>query len=244
MSFEGWTASVYATYIQDQFFIDGQIKGDFLDSAASAGGVSGNKSVDTWGGQVEAGYRWPVGTGTLEPVGTLAFTETNISSLALAGTTVDWGDENSFRGAIGLRYSVPIVTNDQYLLKLAVDGRVWDEFDGNNKVTLINAGNARAGRRRLLRRVRRSGRRSEPLQPRWPLERLRDRVLQVQGATTTRARSPWATGISGALRRRRRRLPRRLRLRRLPRRRLRRRLPRRRLRPRTSSSTSRSISTC
>jgi len=139
-TFEGWTASVYATYLQDQWFIDGQIKGDFLTLKASGMGGSGSTSVDTWGGQVEGGYRWPVGTGTLEPVGTLAFTSTNIGNQNFGGTIANWGNEDSFRGAIGLRYSVPVMTNDMYMVKLAIDGRVWDEFDGNNKVTLISAG--------------------------------------------------------------------------------------------------------
>ena len=103
-TYEGWTASVYATYLQDQWFLDGQIKGDFLTLKASSMGGSASTSVNTWGGQVEGGYRWPVGTGTLEPVGTLAFTSTNIGNQNLGGTTANWGNEDSFRGAIGLRY--------------------------------------------------------------------------------------------------------------------------------------------
>jgi len=137
-SYEGWTASVYATYIQDRFFVDGEVKGDFLTLKTSA--LVSSTSVDTWGGQVESGYRLPVGAGSLEPVGTLAYAVTTIGDNAVAGTALHYGDEDSFRGALGLRYAVPVVANDSYAIKLAVDGRVWDEFDGDNKATLVSAG--------------------------------------------------------------------------------------------------------
>jgi outer membrane autotransporter protein len=139
-TYNGWTASVYATYIQDQFFIDGQVKGDFLTLGGGAGGLAHSIGVTTWGGQIETGYRIPIGLGTLEPVGTLAYATTNIGDGNVLGTIEHFGDEQTFRGALGGRYSIPVVTNDAYMIKLAVDARVWDEFDGNNHATLISAG--------------------------------------------------------------------------------------------------------
>ena len=137
--FEGWTASVYATYIEDQFFIDGQVKGDFLQLHVT--GLPGSNDWTSWGGQVESGYRFPLGGSVmLEPVGTLAYVSTDVGDANVAGTIFHYGTEDSLRGALGLRLSAPLMSNDSYMVKLAVDGRVWDEFDGTNKVTLISAG--------------------------------------------------------------------------------------------------------
>ncbi len=137
--YEGWTASVYATYIQDQFFIDGQLKGDFLELHVT--GLPGSVDVTSLGGQVESGYRIPLGGSvTLEPVGTLAYVATDFGDANVAGTIFHFGTEDSFRGALGLRLSAPLISNDSYMVKLAVDGRVWDEFDGANHVILISTG--------------------------------------------------------------------------------------------------------
>ena len=139
-NYDGWTASVYASYLLGQVFVDGQVKGDFLTLHADNGGLSRSISVNTYGGQVEAGYRLPIGTGAFEPVGSLAYATTTIGDGDVLGTILHYGDENSFRGALGLRYSVPVVTSDSYVIKLAADGRVWDEFEGANHATLLSAG--------------------------------------------------------------------------------------------------------
>jgi len=137
-NYDGGTAAVYATWLMDQFFIDGMFKVDFLTLRANAFGGSGSINVDTYGGRFETGYRIPIGSGTLEPVGTLGYTTTTIGNANVLGTVLHWGSENSFRGALGLRFSLPVVTNDSYMIKLAVDGRVWDEFDGRNQAVLLS----------------------------------------------------------------------------------------------------------
>ena len=242
-NYDGGTAAIYATWLMDQFYIDGMFKGDFLTLSANAFGGSNSISVDTYGGRVEAGYRFPIGMGTIEPVGTIGYTQTDIGNANVLGTTLHWGNENSFRGSLGGRFSVPVVTNDSYMIKLAVEARVWDEFDGRNTAVLISGSPATSigvgdnfsgtfgevgGSANLFSK---DGHSSAFLNGRRTSSRT----------TTAKARSRSATGISGALRRRRR-------------------LHRRRLPaasasagtsaasgapwPRTSSSTSRSISTC
>ena len=65
-TFEGWTASVYATYLQDQWFLDGQIKGDFLTLKASGMRRLGPRPASIPGAvRVEGGYRWAGGNGDL-----------------------------------------------------------------------------------------------------------------------------------------------------------------------------------
>ena len=249
-NYDGGTASIYATYLQDQFFIDGQIKGDFLTLRANAFGGSGSTSVDTYGGQVEAGYRIPIGMATLEPVGTLAYAQTDIGNTNVLGTVVRYGANDSFRGAIGGRFSMPVITNDSYLVKLALDARVWDEFDGNNRATLISslAGTPVVGVNDNFSGVfGEVGGALNLYSKGWPLLGLPERVVQVQVRLQRRQdcdRLPLPVGApppppppppraAAASRRRHPRRHLRPHLRRL-----------RRPWPRTSWSTSRSISMC
>ena len=78
--------------------------------------------MNSWGGQVESGYRFPLGGSvTLEPVGTLAYVSTDVGDRNIAGTVFHFDSENSFRGALGLRLSAPLVSNDSYMVKVAVE---------------------------------------------------------------------------------------------------------------------------
>ena len=130
--FEGWTASVYATYIAGPVLHRRAGQGRLPHAARD--GLPGSNDWTSWGGQVESGYRFPLGGSvTLEPVGTLAYVSTDVGDANVAGTIFHYGTEDSFRGAMGLRFSAPLMSNDSYMVKLAVDGRVWDEFDGDEQ---------------------------------------------------------------------------------------------------------------
>jgi len=137
---EGWTASVYATYLQDEFFIDRPDQGRLPHLGANAFGQSGSVSVDTWGGQVESGYRIPIGHGHLEPVAPISYAQTTIGDSNVFGTILHWGDEDSFRGATGFRLSMPVMNTDTLHGQFAVRCAAWDEFDGMNRVALVSTG--------------------------------------------------------------------------------------------------------
>ena len=139
--YEGWTGGVYATYLNGPFFIDGDIKGDALRlSINEPGTFDGEAGANSIGGQVETGLRLPVGAMTLEPVGALAYVKTHIGDYVVSGTTVRIGDNESFRGSLGLRLSADLVSNDHLLLKLAGDARVWDEFGSGNQTSFLSSG--------------------------------------------------------------------------------------------------------
>jgi fibronectin-binding autotransporter adhesin len=139
--YEGWTAGAYATYLSGAFFIDGEVKGDVLKlSINEPGTFDGKADADSVGGQVETGLRLPVGGMTLEPVGSLAYLNTRIGDYVVSGTTVKIGDNESFRGSLGLRLSADLVSNDHLLLKLAGDARIWDEFASGDKTAFLSSG--------------------------------------------------------------------------------------------------------
>ena len=48
-------------------------------------------------------------------------------------------DSNTFRGSLGARVGTT-ATTQYYRVKLALEGRVWDEFDGKTNTSLLIAG--------------------------------------------------------------------------------------------------------
>ena len=65
-------------------------------------------------------------------------------------------------------------------LKLAIDGRVWDEFDGNNKVTLLSPGLPVVVQDNFTGAFGEVGGALNLYSKGWPLLGLRRRLLQVQ----------------------------------------------------------------
>src|SRR5262249_49833919 len=143
----GGTFGVYGTYMSGGLFVDGLVAGDFLRGVWSipAMGVIPNLfqasgDVTTWGGRIEAGYAWPLGANAfIEPVGSLAYGRTSFDNLVVPGGSNATADANTFRGSLGARLGTT-ATTQYYKVKLAIEGRVWDEFDGKTDTSLIIAG--------------------------------------------------------------------------------------------------------
>ena len=140
----------YATYLSGGLFIDGTLNANFLRLGANmpsavmlpGGGLSGPPvTSDThgtsWGGQVEAGYNMPLGaTAFWEPVGSLSYVDTTLDQIPLPGGSAALGNDQSFRGSLGLRLGM-LQDFQYYKVKLAVTGRIWDEFDNDPTSTLL-----------------------------------------------------------------------------------------------------------
>jgi hypothetical protein len=142
--YSGVTLAAYGTYLRDRFYVDGMLKADFLrvghsDATLAPGGYSQTVNGTTVGGQVEAGMRYAVGPGTLEPLGSLAYVSSRIGDFGVPGAVIHSGSNDSFRGSLGLRYAGVLATTESYQLKLAGEARVWDEFKANNN-TLFQTG--------------------------------------------------------------------------------------------------------
>lgn len=105
-------------------------------------GTALSSGTDVWtaGFLTDLGHRFNFGgTFFVEPQVTLAYAKTNIdniNSLATLGANLNWGNGESFRGALGARVGT-LSQFGAYRYEAAVTGRVWDEFlDGNNTVSI------------------------------------------------------------------------------------------------------------
>ena len=143
--YSGLTLAAYGTYLRDQFYVDGMLKADLLkvahsDPTLSPTGYSQTVNGSTVGGQVEAGMRYAMGPGTLEPLGSLAYVSSTVADFTAPGAVIHSGANSSFRGSLGLRYAGVLTTTDTYQLKMAGEARVWDEFSANNNTVFHTAG--------------------------------------------------------------------------------------------------------
>jgi len=135
----------YVTFLSGGLFVDGVVNANFLklnDDLPELGvpPVTSDTSGTSWGGQVEAGYSMPIGaTAFWEPVGSLSYVDTTFGALPVPGGVDQLGSDTSFRGSLGARIGM---TQDfqYYKVKVALTGRVWDEFENNPTGTLIVAG--------------------------------------------------------------------------------------------------------
>jgi outer membrane autotransporter protein len=153
--YTGGTVGLSASYLSGGFlgaggwFADALVKADFLRLSvdtpllASQGIDLGHVDVTTWGVIGNLGYRFNFGPAFFEPIGTLTYARVDIDNInnTLLGTNLNFGNGDSFRGAIGARLGTRFNwwaghTNEAWIL-----GRVWDEFAGNNNtVDLLNPG--------------------------------------------------------------------------------------------------------
>jgi outer membrane autotransporter protein len=79
-------------------------------------------------------------TGFWEPLASLAYVHTEIDTLSLGTSgSVDFPSTVSFRGSLGARVGM---SGDfqYYKVRVALTGRLWDEFDGDNTLLIISPG--------------------------------------------------------------------------------------------------------
>jgi hypothetical protein len=141
----GETIGGYVTYLSGGLYVDGIVNANILKMHANLPGLMGNPTsapltpeadVHSVGGQVEAGYEMPLGANAFwEPLGVLSYVSEKFGDLAVPGGLAHIDHAESFRGSLGAR--VGLTQSYQfYKVKLAVTGRVWDEFTSNTNATL------------------------------------------------------------------------------------------------------------
>jgi hypothetical protein len=141
----GSTWGVYGTWLDGGLFVDAIANGNWLNMTVGLPNITpqvfnSSDRVRSLGGQVETGYALPFGGGAfVEPLGLLAYERTQFGNFFLPGAVEHINDVSSFRGALGGRVGVN-GQNDYYRVKLAVTGRVWDEFNGNTNTILASTG--------------------------------------------------------------------------------------------------------
>ena len=143
----GAVLGVYGSYIKNGLFVDASFKADLMKLTDTVPGIGfqGKANANSYGGMLDTGYRIHlsglVSGVDLEPLATLTYVSTHIGALNVPGATVDFGDNHSLRGAIGVRLSGDLIRNDSFLMRFNITERTWDEFDGKNHATLLTSGN-------------------------------------------------------------------------------------------------------
>ncbi len=150
LNLTGGVVGVYASYLKGGLFVDGIVNGDILTGdwnlpslGVGAAPWTASSHVNTWGGQLEAGYAFPIGaSSSVEPLGSIAYGRTSTGHLGLAlGDSQAFGNSDTLRGSLGGRVATTAAFQ-YYKVKLALEARVWDEFDGKTNTVLTNGGAA------------------------------------------------------------------------------------------------------
>ena len=151
--YTGGTVGLTASYLSGGFlgaggwFADALVKADFLrlsidmPGVVANGGDFGHVDVTNWGAIGNLGYRFNFGPAFFEPIGTLTYARSDVDNVNLLGTTLNFGNGDSFRGAIGARLGTQFNWWAGHTSEAWILGRVWDEFAGNNNtVDILNPG--------------------------------------------------------------------------------------------------------
>ncbi len=139
----------YATYMSGGLYVDGTINANLLNMQVSLPQLqttpnpwTASDHVQSFGGQVEAGYTMPLGDMLFwEPLGIVSYANTTLSPLAVPGGVQQLGSDDSFRASLGARVGAT-ADFQYYKVKLSITGRVWDEFSNDTLSTLIVPGGA------------------------------------------------------------------------------------------------------
>ncbi|RYF93456.1 MAG: hypothetical protein EON95_08875 [Caulobacteraceae bacterium] len=145
-SLEGMTLGVYGTYVSGAFFVDGIVNANMLDydhqniTLAPAGSNTFSGEVNSLGVQVEGGWTVALGSnGFFEPLATLSYLTTDIDSAAVPGSIVEWDDQTSLRASLGGRLGLN-ADHGAFSTQWALTARYWNEFEGDNGLTIDNGG--------------------------------------------------------------------------------------------------------
>jgi autotransporter family porin len=140
---QGGQMGGYATYIRGGLFVDTLVKDDILniDSDVSYG-TPGSLSANNIGVRTDTGYRFGALAGEgffAEPLGTIAWVNSQIDDYTLGANRVNFDDGNSVRGRLGLRLGTSVPWG-KLIFEPFVIGSIWHEFESGNKVLLTSTG--------------------------------------------------------------------------------------------------------
>ncbi len=142
-TYEGPSAGVYATYLDRAFFADVTVKVDFLDididPADLGAGSDGNTDALNIGGRIDTGYKFGESV-FLEPQASLAVVHTEIDDVDIFGGTVEFDDETSVRGRLGMRLGFDHTAENSLVYSGDVTAGAWEDFSGDNDVTIATPG--------------------------------------------------------------------------------------------------------
>jgi len=132
---ESYTLGAYAAYIDGGFYIDGVIKGGWLDFDASSGGAS--QDYDGWlaAGAVKTGYGIALGEHvSIEPNAGLTWVHVDHEDFTFGTVSVEEDSEDSLQGRLGLRLSGDWETGGGGRFSPFIEAGVSHEFMGDNEI--------------------------------------------------------------------------------------------------------------
>ena len=142
--YKGAVLGIYATYLKGDFFVDAMAKANLLSmdyKAPSLGNSTASPDVKSYGVELDAGQRFPLSESTfVEPLASLTYAKTSIDSFSITGARFDFKDATSFRGSLGLRGGATAYKSSETKVDLSLTGRLWNEFEGDNKMVIHSAG--------------------------------------------------------------------------------------------------------
>ncbi len=142
--YTGGVAGGYLAYTRDNFYVDTQFTADFVNLAFDAPlgtGVTGNVNGTTLGVMADAGKRYYAGASFLEPLASFAYANTTLGDMQSGSATISFSNGQSVRGGVGARVGVATTDASGVHVELSLLARLWDEFSGNNLVTVTDGTN-------------------------------------------------------------------------------------------------------
>ncbi len=135
----GWNVGAYTGFTSGSFFANALLKADWYDVKANMHTVPALEtfSGDTWGAKGEMGFRLGSTHLYFEPLADLAWTTTHLDNANFPAqvTSFTFGNSQDLRGSIGGRVGGQWGSLLPYVGLYAAE-----EFDGNNKMTMITSG--------------------------------------------------------------------------------------------------------
>jgi autotransporter-associated beta strand protein len=140
--YSGGAFDLSATWLDRGFFVDAAFKADLLGltlaapAVAPVGASNLTTHADSYGVIADAGYRWGAGRVFVEPIATLAYVTSNLGSGSLAGDQVGFGNNDIFRGRLGLSAGTTLWSTDDYQLTGSLNGSWWAKLSGGSSATI------------------------------------------------------------------------------------------------------------
>ena len=138
-----YNIGAYAGWQAGGLFINGLVKYDSgeTDMKGTFAGYRVSQNYNQWGGTLEAGYRFGMGSAWyLEPVGSISYVKGDSHDFTALGATFHFGDDDSSRGKLGLRTGTSMDIGWGSKLAPYAHIEAVDEFKGNQSVTFTSAG--------------------------------------------------------------------------------------------------------
>lgn len=140
--YSGGIIGAYAAFTSGGFYADAEVKADVLEvtySAPISPGFETTGASTSIGLLANTGYRMELGDSAFfEPIASLSFVSTQIDGFDAGGASVAFSNGESLQGGAGARVGMTLGTPGDTTTEVSVLGKVWNEFEEANVVTITD----------------------------------------------------------------------------------------------------------